>query len=68
VEFIIRTKDREQKIGLELMTSNIVKIIKQVIQTVIITYVLGCTWYFISAQLNGDEDDSATFISTFNLD
>mmetsp|Transcript_28570 Transcript_28570/g.27540 ORF Transcript_28570/g.27540 Transcript_28570/m.27540 type:complete len:172 (+) Transcript_28570:339-854(+) len=48
VEMLIKAKDREQKIRIELLTTNIIKIFKQVIYTIIITYVLGCAWYFMS--------------------
>mmetsp|Transcript_34745 Transcript_34745/g.25891 ORF Transcript_34745/g.25891 Transcript_34745/m.25891 type:complete len:94 (-) Transcript_34745:324-605(-) len=66
VQVMVKTKDREQKIRVELLTSMVVKIIKQVIYTIIITYVLGCAWYFMSDQLN-PSDAGDTFISVYKL-
>ena len=49
-----------------MLSTNIIKIIKQVILTIILTYVLGCTWYFISSLLN-PSDTPETFITYYHL-
>lgn len=62
---LTKSKDREEKIKNELLTSNIIKICKQIIYTIIITYILGCFWYRMSDRLN--PPDEVTFIENFNL-
>ena len=43
------------------------KIIRLIIIAIIITYFVGCSWYFISNELNPESDED-TFVKVFEID
>ena len=61
---------RDEKIIAQYMLMYAYKIFRLVIIAIIITYFIGCFWYFISnqANLSDDNDNGRTFIKFFNLD
>lgn len=56
----------KETIEKDTLVKNVVKIIKQLCETLIICYILGCFWYRICWRLN-PPDTSSTFISNYGL-
>jgi hypothetical protein len=65
-QWFYRNKTREEKIGNDIFITSIISIFKQVITTVVLTYVLGCFWYRMSFLL-GEYSDQDTWIRHFGL-
>lgn len=61
-------KDRETRIRYDIFTKNIIKIIKQLIFTIIVVYVIGCIWFRLSdSRLLTVNEDEPTFVVSFYL-
>lgn len=62
----LENSSRDERIVAQHMVMYLYKIFRLVIIAIIITYFLGCFWYFISDEFN-DKDNDATFVKMFNL-
>ena len=61
---------REDKLVAQYMMMHIYRIYRLAIIALLITYFVGCLWYFLSSSLNNAEDvlNRSTFNTNFNLD
>ena len=67
---IYSVQDRDDKIANDRLTININKIVKQVLQTLLITYILGLFWFRFSdrwQEFFSDQSDEETWVVTFYL-
>ena len=62
VEAVFSGSTRGKRVVFSLIMKNVYKVFRLILLTIIITFFLGCAFYFISSQQSGD-----TFISTFGL-
>ena len=63
-------EDRDDKIANDRLAINIIKIVKQVLQTLIITYFLGLIWFRYSDNWQAyfsDESLENTWVVNFDL-
>ena len=60
------SSSRDERIVAQYMLMYFYKIFRLIIIAIIITYFLGCLWYFISNEVNSDST-SQTFAKTFGL-
>lgn len=58
---------RDERIVAQIMLMYAYKIIRLIIIAIIITYFVGCSWYFISNELNPESDED-TFVKVFEID
>ena len=67
---IYTVQDRDDKIANDRLTININKIVKQILQTLLITYILGLFWFRFSdrwQEFFSDQSDEETWVVMFNL-
>ena len=57
---------RDERIVAQYMLMYVYKIFRLIIIAIIITYFVGCFWYLISSELNGNRED--TFVKEFELE
>ena len=65
-QFFYSSKDREDIIDNNKFIQNIIRVIKRVVDTCVITYVLGCLWFWMVTRINLGEGVE-TFIMRFQL-
>lgn len=66
MQFFYQSKDREDIIDNNKFISNIFRINKRIIDTCVITYVLGCLWFWMVTRINLG-DGVVTFVDKFTL-
>jgi hypothetical protein len=64
---IFYNNTRDQRVIISFLLVNIYRVFKLILTAIIITYFLGCLWYFLSDQVNSDRV-SITFVSTFGIE
>lgn len=62
----LENSSRDERIVAQHIVMYCYKIFRLIIIAIIITYFLGCFWYFISEEFN-DKDNDHTFVKTFDL-
>ena len=72
MQSLTKVQNRDDKIAKERFINNLIKIIKQIMTTLVITYFLGLSWYRFSDYLQkflglGGDDDSDYFVVVFGL-
>ena len=63
----LENSSRDERIVTQHIVMYCYKIMRLIIIAVIITYFLGCFWYFVSDTFNSSDTDR-TFVKTFKLD
>lgn len=58
-------KSRQEKMNIKYISRYIYKIIRLILMSIMLTYFLGCFWYYLSSELSFDEEN--TFIKRYNL-
>jgi hypothetical protein len=66
MQLFYTSKDREDIIDNNKFIQNIIRVVKRVVDTCVITYVLGCLWYWMVTRIDLG-DDVETFVDRFNL-
>lgn len=70
MQYFYRPESRDDKIANDRLIINVIKIIKQVMTTLVTTYLLALLWYRFSDEwqyMLGETDDSTFFVVVFGL-
>ena len=71
MQYFYKDASRDDKIATDRLIINIIKIIKQVMTTLVTTYLLALLWYRFSDKwqesILGETDDSEFFVVVFGL-
>lgn len=65
-ELLFSNNTRDQTVIISFLLVNIYRVFKLILTAILITYFLGCLWYFLSDKFN-PEDEYPTFVKHFIL-